>query len=273
LDGAADGLITISSTKKFKVKSSVVISATSLPNLTLEIKRVIDKTTFLVGPVGSINLRSDLSLYTVLLSASVTHYEQDRPKVPIDDQHRASWEAEPTLARRSILVDEWGEFYDPSNPLSVQLSDGAINIGSVNAEVEVQLSHKDNYPDLGDVADSVRVGDGVNELKVNGDGSINVVTSTAAATTTPTIENYSIVLSGTEYSYSFPLGTKQFSFVDRDGDAKTRIAYVSGDTATKYKTIKPGNTYEVNNISTLTGFAIYFQSNKANRIIEIVSWK
>ena len=273
MNGGVDGLITVASTKKFKVKSSVVISATSLPNLTLEIKRVIDKTTFLVGPSGSINLRSDLSLYTILLSASVTHHEQVRPKVPKPDQDFASYETEPTLARRVILVDEWGEFYDPANPLSVQLSDGAINIGTVNAEVEVQLSHKDNTPDLGDVADSVRVGDGINELKVNGDGSINVVTSSAAATNTPTIENISAILPNIEYSYAFPLGTRQFNLFDREGNAIIRVAYISGNTNIKWKTIKYGETYEVNNISSSAGFTIYFQSNKANRVIEIESWK
>jgi hypothetical protein len=53
------------------------------------------------------------------------------------------------------------------NPLEVRLSDGSINIGSVNAELEVALSHMDNTPDAGDVADSVRIGDGVTELAID----------------------------------------------------------------------------------------------------------
>jgi hypothetical protein len=61
--------------------------------------------------------------------------------------------------------------------------------------------------------------------------------------------------------------------MDREGSAKIRIAYVSGDTLTKFKTINYGETYSVKNISTTAGFAIYFQSSKANRVLEIESWK
>lgn len=76
--------------------------------------------------------------------------------------------------QQSRLLDENGDAYSPTNPLAVQLSDGSVNIGTVNAEVEVQLSHIDNSPDAGDVADSVRIGDGVETLEVNADGSINM---------------------------------------------------------------------------------------------------
>ena len=76
------------------------------------------------------------------------------------------------------IRDESGNAFTLANPLPVELSDGSISIGTVNAEVEVQLSHQDNVPDAGDVADSVRIGDGTNELAVNADGSINVKQST-----------------------------------------------------------------------------------------------
>ena len=97
-------------------------------------------------------------------------------------------------ARRVVLVDEDGEFYGtsgnplvvsggtgsgkgetPDDPLYVQLSDGSIEIGTVNAELEVQLSHRDNDPESVDVHDSVRVGDGVETIEVNPDGSINMI--------------------------------------------------------------------------------------------------
>ena len=70
-------------------------------------------------------------------------------------------------AKRVTLVNEEGEAgvgSSPDNPIHVQLSDGSINVGTVNAELEVQLSHKDNDPDNGDVHDSVRIGDGQNEV-------------------------------------------------------------------------------------------------------------
>lgn len=76
-------------------------------------------------------------------------------------------------AKRALLVDRDGNPIDESHPLFVKLSDGSISIGTVNAEIETQLSHKDNVPDVGDVADSVRIGDGINELEIESDGSIN----------------------------------------------------------------------------------------------------
>lgn len=71
-------------------------------------------------------------------------------------------------AKRVTLVNEGGESgvgTSPANPIFVQLSDGSVNIGTVNAELEVQLSHRDDDPDSGDVHDSVRIGDG--EFEVN----------------------------------------------------------------------------------------------------------
>lgn len=56
----------------------------------------------------------------------------------------------------------------PDNPIYVQLSDGSINIGTVNANIEVQLSDQSPDPDV------VRIGNGTNQLKVNADGSIDV---------------------------------------------------------------------------------------------------
>lgn len=77
-------------------------------------------------------------------------------------------------AKRVLIVDELGNFNSPENPLFVQLSDGSVNIGTVNAELEVQLSHIDNDPDAGDVADSVRIGDGVEIAEIKPDGSLQV---------------------------------------------------------------------------------------------------
>lgn len=167
--GGANGLVTVSSTSGFKVKAYVVITATSLPNLTLEVKNVLSQTELFVGPKGSnINSRSDLSSYTTFLNAAIEQPIQDRPAIPVDSQHFATYEQEPTLARRVINVDELGNLIGKNNPLPVSI-DGNINVGTVN----VKLTHLDNEPNSGDIADSVRVGDGVNELKINSDGSVN----------------------------------------------------------------------------------------------------
>lgn len=77
-------------------------------------------------------------------------------------------------ARRVTVVDRDGIFNDAQHPLFVRLSDGSISIETVNANVSVQLTSKDNDPNPGDIHDSVRIGDQNYELKINPDGSINV---------------------------------------------------------------------------------------------------
>lgn len=116
-------------------------------------------TTMYVGPKeGNIDTRSDISAYTTALNAAVFANEQLRSKVPEQEIERLTYEEEPTVARRVVNVDPFGNKYDVDNPFPVQLSDGSIDIGTVNAELEVQLSRRDNYPDAGDVHDSIRIG-------------------------------------------------------------------------------------------------------------------
>lgn len=174
-DGGQDGLVVLADTIYFKVKQKIKIQALGEPDLLLEVKRVISPTRLYVGPLDTnINSRKDISAYTVAKISKISAEEQDKKVPGWEDQHKHSYEQEPILARRVIHVDPYGDFYTVSNPLPVQLSDGAINIGSVNAELEVQLSHKDNVPNAGDVADSTQVGDGVEILQINPDGSITV---------------------------------------------------------------------------------------------------
>ena len=103
--------------------------------------------------------------------------------------------------------------------------------------------------------------------------SVEVPSATADNATIATIANIAVVLANTEYSYTFPTGTKNFLLRDRDSDSKLRIAYVLGETATNYFTNYPGNIYPEQDLATVSGFTIYFRSNKAGRVIEIKSWK
>lgn len=182
-DGGADGTISVDSVGCFKVKQKVKITALGQDSLILEIKEIPDYTTIIVGPFGSPNkngnnhnmlLRTDLSAYTVASSASITAERQKRNSIAWEDIRRAVYEEEPTVALRTFSVDKLGKPWAIDNPFPVQLSEGSVEIGTVNAELEVQLSHRDDYPDSGDVHDSVRVGDGDDLLEVNDDGSINV---------------------------------------------------------------------------------------------------
>lgn len=174
------------------------------------------------------------------------------------------------LARRVLLVDKLGEAIDTSNPVPVVLTDGSINIDTIDAQIAVALSHLDGNPDSGDVADSVRIGDGTYELKVNSDGSINV---RLARVTTPNIENINIPSANTEQSFTFPTETARYRFKIRDGKAKARISYVSGESGTNFWTVERGAFYEENEVDASGGLTIYFQTTHGNVVAEIQYWE
>jgi hypothetical protein len=159
-DGTQGGIVTVEDTKHFKVKMAVVLKADGIEPKRYEIKRVLSNSQLILGPEKEpIQKRSDISIYTVALNSTIEAPEQERPKIPPADYERATYEEEPVVAKRVIPVNRYGELNSPDNPLYAQLTDGEINIGTVNAELEVQLSHKDNFPDAGDVRDAVNVVD------------------------------------------------------------------------------------------------------------------
>lgn len=90
----------------------------------------------------------------------------------------------------------------------------------------------------------------------------------AAVSATTVVYNLAVTLADTEVSQALPSNTKHFILRSRNG-AKLRIAYNSGETATDYMTIMPGNNF----ISEQFYIAqtIYIQSSKANDTVEIVA--
>lgn len=173
-NGTVDGIITIPSTYQYKVGMVISLFSTTQTPRRLKIKRVISKTQMHVGDEKTpINSYVDISAFTIADTATVRYTEQQRPVIDINEINRQVYEEEPTVALRNHLVDYLGRSYDKTNPIPVELTDGSISIGTVNAELEVALNHKDGDPDSGDVADSVRIGDGEDELQINPDGSIN----------------------------------------------------------------------------------------------------
>lgn len=166
-DGTSDGVVTLPSTYGLKVKQEVLLKSSSQPGILLEIKRVSSSTQLIVGPKGqSITTVADISAYLVSDSATLEAGEQARPGIPLQELQRAVYQEEPSVALRTLLVDLLGESYSTTNPLPVQLSDGSINIETLNANLAVQLSAKDNDPTAGDIHDSVRIGDGIREAAI-----------------------------------------------------------------------------------------------------------
>lgn len=157
-DGTANGRVFVSDTRLFKVKQKVLVnSSLSVSPLELEVKQVISINEMVLGPKGgSIKAFTDLSSFTTAAGSYVEANEQQRPEIPVLEIPRFTYEEEPTVAWRTIAVDQLGAPYNRQNPFPVFLEDAKID-----ATVDVKLSHLDNYPEPGDTNDSVRVGSGV----------------------------------------------------------------------------------------------------------------
>lgn len=177
-DGKENGTVTIEDTSRFKVKMRVTVQSDVNQPTNFQVKRVLNRTQMILGPTqGKHSLTSDMSSFPLSDNPTIRAVEQERPPIPPVDFERASYEEEPTMAKRVIPVNKYGETNSPENPLYTQLTDGSVNIGTVNAELEVQLTHLDNNPSTGDIADSVRIGGTQHQAEVTTDKRLQVTNS------------------------------------------------------------------------------------------------
>lgn len=89
------------------------------------------------------------------------------------------------------------------------------------------------------------------------------------ASTATSIYNVSAALASTEYSQALSPNTKQFLIRVR-GSGKLQLAFTSGQSGVNYITIPAGSTYTQSEIN-FSG-TLYFQTNKAAQVIEILEW-
>lgn len=160
-NGTNTGQLQVADNSDWIVGQIIYLTSNTQENLELKIKRILpDKITMFVGPKDkNIHVRTDISDFILADNAAIQANEQERPNIPEQEVERITYEEEPTIARRTILVDKWGCRYDDTNPLPV---DATVTVGGV----DVNLTHKDDYPNIGDKNDSVRIGDGNNELQI-----------------------------------------------------------------------------------------------------------
>lgn len=142
-NGTNHGLITVADTSGFKVKQTAYLTKTATNPLPVQVKRVISSTKLVVGSVDN-KIASwvplDISAYTVVSGAAIGAEEQNKNNIPGDDHYRAIYESDPTCADRVIFVDQYGKFYDETNPLPI-IFDGTITVGNVKVT---------NFPDTVD---------------------------------------------------------------------------------------------------------------------------
>jgi hypothetical protein len=136
-------------------KQLVYLNKTGLEQLELEIKRVISDTQIQVGPVGK-----DMATFsnpTSYSGGTLTAWEQQRNPMGMEIFERASHAEDPINAKRSILVDKYGqyaEFVADENGVNRLAVDANITI-KPEVSLDVDLTHTN---------DSVRLGDGTNFL-------------------------------------------------------------------------------------------------------------
>lgn len=187
-DGGVNGEISIASTRPFKVKQEIILTASGLPNLELEIKSVDNPTQLFVGPrSGNITARTNISAYTVILGAAIFSNEQKRPSIPFEEVTRAVYDEEPTIANRSVLVDQDGEYIDTiEDGLGIRrlAVDTVLNVSNINVDVQNP--------------------------------------------TTPQIINVNALLASTEYPFTLPTKTQRFKLKIRGSLASYKIRTALG---------------------------------------------
>jgi len=87
----------------------------------------------------------------------------------------------------------------------------------------------------------------------------------------PTIANETMTSANTEYSYTFPEGTRAFKISLRALNALLKVAFVEGASGTTFFTVPYGDKLEMK--AKVGGATIYFQSPTASQVAEIETWK
>jgi hypothetical protein len=84
------------------------------------------------------------------------------------------------------------------------------------------------------------------------------------------IHNFTCTLANTEYSQVLTGTSVKKLTIRCRGIANMRLAYASGETTVEWFTIPKGCTYTEEDID-ING-SIYFQTDKAAQVVEIVEW-
>ena len=108
-----------------------------------------------------------------------------------------------------------------------------------------------------------RVTDEVNATKLDA----LIMATGGSVDTTAEIFNVTVVTSGTEVSQALPANTKKFILRSRNR-SEVQLSYTSGESGTKYLTIRPGATFEDSNL--YVAQTLYFQTSKSAETIEII---
>jgi len=99
-----------------------------------------------------------------------------------------------------------------------------------------------------------------------------VTVTLGSVPSTPNVVNTTATLANTEYSVALPDNTNRFSIRTRATDTILNVGYEAGFVASnKYIEVKRAVTYNEQNLDT-TSVTIYFESDQAGKVVEIIYW-
>jgi len=160
-------------------------------------------------------------------------------------------------------------YYDA---LRVQVKPAADNVHgtlAVQARGSTGTDPTDTEITVGDVDANLQVGD----VDVGAANPVPVSMSASMATTIA-VENVTLTVVDTEYSYTIPNNCKSIEFWSRNG-YPVRFEFTTGHVATPtgdYLTLKSNNTYASPPSLNLSSKTVYFASDNAGDIVEILAW-
>lgn len=94
--------------------------------------------------------------------------------------------------------------------------------------------------------------------------------ATIESSSSPKIYNVICTLANTEYSQVLSDGVKKL-IVRTRGNGSLQVCFESGNSNVEFITIPCGATYSEDNLN-LSGVTLYFQTNVASEIVEILEW-
>jgi len=141
-NGTANGVVTVAESALFRVGQDIILKSTnpSINNTYLRIKRIIGGSEIHLGdPKKGIGDRVDVSAFTVTDGSTIEAIEQRRPLIPEQEIERITYEEEPVIARRTILVDKYGVKYDEDNTIHVNIKSSNGNEIEVNDRNQLKV--------------------------------------------------------------------------------------------------------------------------------------
>lgn len=122
-NGDNDGTVVLNSTRNLYVKQQIILQNATTAKF-LEIKAILSNQTLKVGPKGgSLENYEDISMF-LAVDSTLRAEKQARPSIPEKEYERSVFAEEPIVAKRTISVDELGNYYNVDNPVPTK------NVGS-----------------------------------------------------------------------------------------------------------------------------------------------